>query len=112
MINDPRGANRVILPVGRESRVKWTAPVLEAFQAFQLVRTVAASLLRAVRTAVANMISALLDALVWFLLLMAAGAAMLVAGTYVLAGIGWALIIGGVLCICAASFIRKGMTGG
>ena len=99
MMSDLRGANRVVFPAGHGSR-------------WQSVRIGAVSLSRGVRAAVANVVTRLFDALVWFLLLMTAGAAMLVAGTYVLVGVGWALIVSGVLCICAASFIRKGMTGG
>lgn len=67
---------------------------------------------QAVRDALASFGTYLADAIVWFLLLLAAGAAMLVAGVYLIVGIGWALIAGGLLCICAASFIRKGMTDG
>lgn len=89
----------MIVPVSRQSR-------------WQTTRVGAASLWHAVRVAVAQVGARLIDALVWFLLLMTAGAALLVAGTYVLIGIGWALIVGGMLCICAATFVRKGMIGG
>ena len=55
---------------------------------------------------------AFVSAVLWFLLMVAAGVAMLVAGVYVLAGTGWALIAGGAFCISAAVFIRKGLTNG
>lgn len=89
----------MIVPVGRQSR-------------WQTARVGVASLWHAVHVAMADVGARLIDALVWFLLLMSAGAALLVAGTYVLIGIGWALIVGGMLCIIAAMFIRKGMSGG
>lgn len=89
----------MIVPVGHQPR--WLT-----------ARAGAASLWHTVCAGVANVGARLFDALVWFVLLMTAGAALLVAGTYVLAGMGWALLAGGALCICAASFIRKGMTGG
>lgn len=54
----------------------------------------------------------LLSALLWFLLLALAGACLVVAGVYLLAGLGWGLVAGGVLCLVAASFIRRGMTDG
>jgi hypothetical protein len=45
-----------------------------------------------------------------FLLVAMAGLCLFVAGVYVLAGIGWALIAGAVALITAAGFIRKGLT--
>jgi hypothetical protein len=54
----------------------------------------------------------LASAVLWFQLLHACGAGFLVAGVYVLAGLGWSLIAAGILCIGVASFLRKGMTGG
>ena len=37
---------------------------------------------------------------------------LIAAGVFVLAGLGWALVVGGVSFLIAAGFIRKGLTGG
>lgn len=48
-------------------------------------------------------------ALALFLLTSAGGLALLVAGVYLLAGLGWAFLAGGVCMLCAAAFLRAGM---
>lgn len=40
------------------------------------------------------------------------GFALLVAGVFILAGIGWALITAAVSLFCVAAFIRRGLTSG
>jgi len=45
-----------------------------------------------------------------FLLAAVAGFCLLVSGVFVLAGLGWSLIAGGMACLLAAGFIRKGLT--
>lgn len=60
-----------------------------------------------------SMLAALFaSAVLWFLVLTGCGALLLVAGIFVLAGLGWSLIAGGALCVMAASFVRKGIAGG
>lgn len=62
-----------------------------------------------VSAALSAIASAFVSALVWFLLMTAVGAGLLASGVYLLAGLGWSLIAGGVLCIFAAMFIHRGM---
>jgi hypothetical protein len=38
------------------------------------------------------------------------GAGSIVAGIFVLFGVGWSLILGGILAIAAAAFLRRGLT--
>lgn len=40
------------------------------------------------------------------------GAVMIAGGVFVLAGLGWCLIASGAMTICAAAFIRRGLTDG
>jgi hypothetical protein len=40
------------------------------------------------------------------------GAGMIVTGVYVLAGPGWCLIASGLIAVCAAAFLRRGLTNG
>lgn len=39
-----------------------------------------------------------------------AGAGMIVAGVYLLAGGAWALVAGGIGLVCTAAFLRRGLT--
>lgn len=48
--------------------------------------------------------------LIIFLVASGAGLAMCCAGVFVLAGLGWALVAGGVSCFAVAGFIRKGLS--
>lgn len=56
--------------------------------------------------------AAILQALVWFLLLGALGMSLVVAGVAVLFGTGWALIAAGVFLIFTAALIGQGMKHG
>ncbi|GEM_PF-2557788 len=47
-----------------------------------------------------------------FLLAALAGLALITAGVFVLWGLGYSLIIGGLSCLAAALFVRRGMTDG
>ncbi|WP_447590145.1 hypothetical protein [Aquipseudomonas campi] len=47
-----------------------------------------------------------------FLLVSLAGFALLCAGVWLLAGLGWSLVAGGASLFCIAGFIRRGMTNG
>lgn len=38
------------------------------------------------------------------------GSCLVVAGVFVLFGVGWSLILGGALSIAAAAFLRRGLT--
>jgi hypothetical protein len=50
-----------------------------------------------------------LSALLWFVLLGAAGIGLIVAGVYVLAGFGWALISAGVFLLLVTALVGRGM---
>ncbi|MFS2047553.1 hypothetical protein ACEN9J_03095 [Variovorax sp. Varisp41] len=50
-----------------------------------------------------------LSALLWFVLLGAAGIGLVVAGVYVLAGFGWALITAGVFLLLVTALVGRGM---
>lgn len=50
--------------------------------------------------------------LIIYLLTALAGFVLLCAGTYVLAGLGWALIAGAVSMFSIAAFVQKGLRGG
>ncbi len=50
-----------------------------------------------------------LSALLWFVLLGAAGIGLIVAGVYVLAGFGWALITAGVFLLLVTALVGRGM---
>ncbi|MFK4075203.1 hypothetical protein ACI2KX_15965 [Ectopseudomonas khazarica] len=47
-----------------------------------------------------------------FLLVSLAGFALLCAGVWLLAGLGWSLVAGASSLFCIAGFIRRGMTNG
>ncbi len=49
-------------------------------------------------------------AIIVFLLLSLTAAALVVAGVYCIAGLGFALLVAGACCAFAAWFLRKGMT--
>lgn len=49
-------------------------------------------------------------ALTWFLLLSFAGLAMIVAGVYIMLGIGPALCFAGFGCLLLAAFLRRGLS--
>lgn len=51
-------------------------------------------------------------ALIFFLLFAAAGLSSLVAGVFFLAGMGWALVAGGVALLACAAFLRSGIRAG
>lgn len=40
------------------------------------------------------------------------GAGMISAGVFILAGPGWCLIASGLIAVCAAAFLRRGLTNG
>lgn len=40
------------------------------------------------------------------------GAGMIAGGVFILAGPGWCLIASGLIAVCAAAFIRRGLTNG
>ncbi|TDV44407.1 hypothetical protein EC919_11479 [Pseudomonas graminis] len=44
-----------------------------------------------------------------FIVVAVAALCLLVAGVFLLAGLGWSLIAGGAACLVAAGFIRKGL---
>lgn len=50
-----------------------------------------------------------LSALLWFIVLGAAGIGLVVAGVYVLAGLGWALIAAGVFLLLVTALVGRGM---
>lgn len=50
-----------------------------------------------------------MDTALFIFALAVIGSGLIVAGVYVLAGVGWCLIAGGVMAICAAAFIRRGL---
>ncbi len=50
------------------------------------------------------------SAVLWFVLISLAGGALIVAGVYVMAGAGPALIAAGIACLFCALFIRGGLT--
>jgi len=41
-----------------------------------------------------------------------AGAGMIAGGVFILAGPGWCLIASGFLAVCAAAYLRRGLTDG
>ena len=51
------------------------------------------------------------NGLILFLVVAIVALGLLVAGVFVLAGLGWALVAAGAGCLAAAGFIRKGLTG-
>jgi len=55
-------------------------------------------------------VRALFSATAWLVLLTLAGMGLLVAGVFVLAGFGWSLLAGGVICIALAVMVGKGLT--
>ncbi len=61
------------------------------------------------RTSIAAFASKLLSATLWFFMLMFGGASMLMYGINILAGFGWALISGGMMCILVAMMLLRGM---
>jgi hypothetical protein len=67
---------------------------------------------RDVKAWAASVAAVAVSALAWYLLTAFVGAGMIAWGVYVLAGIGWALIVGGAFVLLVASFIRQGMTSG
>lgn len=48
-------------------------------------------------------------AAIFLLVLLSAGQSLLVAGVYVLAGLGWSLIAGAVTCLVPAGILARGM---
>ena len=66
----------------------------------------------AVASAWALLVAIAASALTWMLVLGAAGFVLIVAGVYILAGIGWAFIAGGVACLVLAYFVHRGVTDG
>lgn len=65
-----------------------------------------------IRAALRRLTAVALSALVWFLVMGAAGMALVVAGIAVLVGAGWALIAAGVFLIFTAALIGRGMKHG
>lgn len=49
------------------------------------------------------------SALLWFIVLGAAGIALVVAGVYALAGLGWGLIAAGVFLLLVTALVGRGM---
>lgn len=45
----------------------------------------------------------------WFLFLAVVGAIVMTAGVVIIAGLGWGLLLFGVLCVLAANAIRQGV---
>lgn len=52
------------------------------------------------------------DAALWVVILGLLGAGMIVGGVYLLAGLGWCLIAGGVSAVFVAAFIKRGLSDG
>lgn len=66
----------------------------------------------AVRLGAAAALKRALSAAVWFVLLGLAGAILLVAGVYVLAGVGASMVAAGAVCVAIAGLLLVGMTRG
>jgi len=77
-------------------------------QIVAVLRSVQARIVNAARRVVAAGLSAFL----WFLLMGAAGMALVIAGVFVLLGFGWALIAAGAFLLFTAALIGRGMTNG
>lgn len=57
------------------------------------------------------MLAAVTNAELWIAVVAVLGAAMIVAGVYILAGLGWCLIASGVGAVLAATYIKRGLDG-
>lgn len=49
------------------------------------------------------------SASVWLMFFGLGGPALIIAGVYILLGLGWAFVVGGVACIAIANLIAKGI---
>lgn len=66
----------------------------------------------AIRAALLFGIRRALSAAVWLVLFGVGGVALLIGGAYILAGIGWALVVAGALCLVMAGLVLVGMSRG
>lgn len=69
-------------------------------------------ILGAVKRAMSALSGYLASAVLWFLLLTVAGAAMIACGIYMLIGMAWSLIFGGIFLIALSGLIRRGIASG
>lgn len=72
--------------------------------------TARVSALAAIRSALVAAIGRALSAVVWCVLLALSGVGLLVAGAYVLAGLGWALVVGGAIATITSVLLVVGMS--
>jgi len=64
----------------------------------------------AFRAGAAAALAKVFSAAVWFALFLVAGAGLVLAGIFMMLGLGWTLFVGGVLCMVAAALVLVGMT--
>lgn len=74
--------------------------------------TAPVSALAAIRSGLLLGLRRAFSAVVWFVLLCISGAALLVAGAFILAGLGWATVVAGALCLVIAVLLLVGMSRG
>lgn len=66
----------------------------------------------AIRVALVAGLRRAVSAILWFVILCLGGVGALVAGTYILLGFGWALVIAGGLSLLASALLLIGMSRG
>lgn len=70
------------------------------------------SVTRKARAAFAAVVGIAMSALLWFVVVLLAGVSLIVAGIFLMFGLGAALLAGGVVCLLASGVIAKGMRHG